>query len=227
MKSRLRLKRPTGWFAAGREVGAALALLSDAAFKLYVWLCLHADRSRGTLHTTYEAMCAALGKSINEIGMALRELIRQGVCDRLDGDAIKITDDFWPYHRETPQLSPESISGYVETVKRLFLARACVQSSFSIADRKLATRLQAEGVPIEHVERSIHMGCLLKYASWINHQGGTPITSLYYFISVLEQVRRPGTSEEYWGYVAAKLDRVEREWLRSQAVQAAPGMETK
>jgi hypothetical protein len=71
------------------------------------------------------------------------------------------------------------------------------------------------------------MGCLLKYASLINHLGGTPITSLYYFTSLLEQVRRPGTSEEYWGYVAAKLDRVEREWLQSQSVQTAPGTETK
>jgi hypothetical protein len=33
---RLRLKSPTGWFAAGQEMAAALALLSDAAFKLYV-----------------------------------------------------------------------------------------------------------------------------------------------------------------------------------------------
>ena len=31
---RLRLKRPTGWFAAGQEVATALPLLSDAAFKL-------------------------------------------------------------------------------------------------------------------------------------------------------------------------------------------------
>jgi len=34
--ARLRLKRPTGWFAAGQEVATALPMLSDAAFKLYV-----------------------------------------------------------------------------------------------------------------------------------------------------------------------------------------------
>ena len=43
----LRLKHASGWFAAGREVAEALTLLSDAAFKLFLWLCLHADRSRG------------------------------------------------------------------------------------------------------------------------------------------------------------------------------------
>jgi hypothetical protein len=227
MKPRLRLKHPTGWFAAGREVADALALLSDAAFKLYVWLCLHADRSRGVLYATYEELATALGKSGDEALAAFQELILQGVCRRREDRSIEITDDFWPYHRETPHLPPESISAYVEAVKRIFLARACVQSSFSIADRKLAMRLQVEGVPIEHVERAIHMGCLLKYASLINHLGaGTPITSLYYFTSLLEQVRQPGISVGYWTHVTAKLEKVEREWLQSQAVPTASGTET-
>jgi hypothetical protein len=43
------------------EVADALALLSDTAFRLYVWLCLHADRSRGVLddgiHLTYGVKC--------------------------------------------------------------------------------------------------------------------------------------------------------------------------
>ena len=43
---RLRLKRSTGWFAAGREIATALPMLSDAAFKLYVFLCLNVDRSQ-------------------------------------------------------------------------------------------------------------------------------------------------------------------------------------
>ena len=41
---RLRLKRSSGWFAAGQEVATALPMLSDAAFKLYVFLCLNVDR---------------------------------------------------------------------------------------------------------------------------------------------------------------------------------------
>ena len=42
--SPLRLKRASGWFAAGHEVQHAALLLSDGAFKLFVWLCLHAER---------------------------------------------------------------------------------------------------------------------------------------------------------------------------------------
>jgi hypothetical protein len=71
------------------------------------------------------------------------------------------------------------------------------------------------------------MGCLLKYASLINHLGaGTPITSLYYFTSLLEQVRQPGISVGYWTHVTAKLEKVEREWLQSQAVPTASRTET-
>ena len=44
---RLVLKQPTGWFAAGREVAEALALLPDPVFRLYMYLCLNADRHTG------------------------------------------------------------------------------------------------------------------------------------------------------------------------------------
>ena len=51
MKGQIRfpLKRPTGWFAAGREVACALQLLSDGTFKLFVWLCLNAERSQAVV----------------------------------------------------------------------------------------------------------------------------------------------------------------------------------
>ena len=45
---RLILKQPTGWFAAGREFTQAITLLSDGAFKLYVYACLHAGRHTGS-----------------------------------------------------------------------------------------------------------------------------------------------------------------------------------
>ena len=46
---RLELKCSSGWFAAGREVRLAATLLSDSAFKLFVWVCLHAERNSGRL----------------------------------------------------------------------------------------------------------------------------------------------------------------------------------
>jgi hypothetical protein len=50
-RSGMQLKS-SGWFAAGAEVRRAATLLSDGAFKLFVWLCLHAERDYGSLHVT-------------------------------------------------------------------------------------------------------------------------------------------------------------------------------
>jgi hypothetical protein len=42
--SPLRLKNGRNWFAAGVEVQRALELLSDGAFKVFVYICLNAER---------------------------------------------------------------------------------------------------------------------------------------------------------------------------------------
>ena len=73
----LHLKRPTGWFAAGREIQQALTLLSDASFKLFVWLCLHAERGRGSLTASPKQLAAALHKTEPELQSALDELFQQ------------------------------------------------------------------------------------------------------------------------------------------------------
>jgi len=46
-RPQLVLKQSAGWFAAGWQFGKALQELSDAAFKLYAWLSLNADRHTG------------------------------------------------------------------------------------------------------------------------------------------------------------------------------------
>src|SRR6516225_9798005 len=76
----LRLKHPTGWFAAGREVSRALRLLSDGAFKLYIHLCLTADRSSGRVQADHADLAKALGKSRRSVVVYLEELRRLGVC---------------------------------------------------------------------------------------------------------------------------------------------------
>ena len=93
------LKQASGWFAAGREVETALRLLSDAAFKLFLWLCLHAERSCGSISVSTVAIAHELGKSETQIATALDELLHQGVCHHLPGETIRIADRFWPYQR--------------------------------------------------------------------------------------------------------------------------------
>jgi len=61
--ARLILKQPTGWFAAGREVAQALAVLSDGAFKLYIHLCLQADRHTARAEIELTELARALRKT--------------------------------------------------------------------------------------------------------------------------------------------------------------------
>ncbi len=68
--SRLVLRQSTGWFAAGWTFAETMTLLSDAAFKLFAWLCLNADRYTGRIRITPAEIALALGKSQSEIQTA-------------------------------------------------------------------------------------------------------------------------------------------------------------
>ncbi len=100
-----RLKHPTGWFAAGREVARAMALLSDGAFKLYVHLCLNANRRTGRLSAGHGGLAKACRKSRRSVMTYLEELRRNGVCsiqaavNQHLGGEIEIRDAFWPYEK--------------------------------------------------------------------------------------------------------------------------------
>lgn len=213
--TQFRLKQSTGWFAAGREVETALKLLSDLAFKVFLWICLQADRSRGSICTDTAALAQALRKSEVEIAAALEELYKEDVCHAAVGEVIEITDAFWPYHRRHVQNRNQGLAAYIDRVRRLFLERGCVRSTFTAPDQKLATELYRRGIPPEKVERAILLGSLRKYAALLNHGNGTPITTLHYFTALFEEVDRLEISPAYWQYVAQKTKTLELRWLRS------------
>src|SRR5260370_25364954 len=77
--ARLRLKRPTGWFAAGLEVAAALEVLSGDAFKLYVYLCLNAERQTGRFAGKPDA-AARLFPGAGQSQVAWEKLFPQQIC---------------------------------------------------------------------------------------------------------------------------------------------------
>ncbi len=106
-----RLKHPSGWFAAGREVARGLALLSDGAFKVYIHLCLNSDRRTGQPSAEQGRLATALRKSGRSVVTYLDELRRQGVCsiqaavNQHLGGQIEICDAFWPYEKVRPTSS--------------------------------------------------------------------------------------------------------------------------
>lgn len=97
------MKHPTGWFAAGREVASAMTLLSDGAFKLYVFLCLRADRNSARLEIDQTSVAKSLAKSRRSVIVYFEELKQQGVCEvrfaanQHTRGVVQICDAFWPY----------------------------------------------------------------------------------------------------------------------------------
>lgn len=209
--SQLRLKQPTGWFAAGREVAQALSLLSDGAFKLFMWICLNADRGLGAIRIEPDEAARALGKSETEVGANLRDLFQSGIGQPTADGAIQIVDRYWPYERLQTDQPAEKLATYTSQIKRAFLERRCVRSAFTAADEKIAIELFHRGVAIEDVEHAILLGSLRKYVALINNGRGTPITSLRYFAALFDEVKQ-GIPPSYWGYVERRVRDAERQW---------------
>ena len=208
-KARFQLKHTAGWFAAGREMACALELLSDSTFKLFVWLCLHAERSQGTVSATSPELARALGKKESDLQLALEELQQQGVCNLRAEGVIEIRDRFWPYRRSCDPAAHDESRHYVAEVKRLFLERRCVQSSFTAADEKLALSLFRRGVSLIQVEHAILLGAVRKYIAVHQNANRTPISSLYYFTDLFEEVQQE-TSTHYWTYIVRKVKTFEQ-----------------
>ncbi|MDE0263062.1 MAG: hypothetical protein OXJ37_11730 [Bryobacterales bacterium] len=79
MKQTVQLKPDSrGWFAAGAGFERALGALSDAAFKVFVHVCLRAD---GCLEFERAGLSRELGKSRSTPGRCLRELEAKRICE--------------------------------------------------------------------------------------------------------------------------------------------------
>jgi hypothetical protein len=222
---RLILKQPSGWFAAGREFAQALTLLSDGAFRLYVHACLMANRHTGRLDATVDELARAMTRAPTAVAVNLDELEARAVCcvSRSGGSqlVLEIRDRFWPYQKQQPPgRAPEAEAEFVQKVRGLFLAPACVQAIFSAADEKIAAGLHRRSVSLEQITRAILLGCARKYVAMINAGVRTPITSLQYFSDIVEEVSESTIPESYWEPLRAKVARMEQQW--QQARPATP-----
>jgi hypothetical protein len=224
MKQVMKLKDSTGWFAADRRMLQALYLLSDGAFKLFVYISLTAGRETGRLPRAQGALARAMGKSRGSIASYLEELSERGVClitpaaNQHQAGEIEISDAFWPYHKETAASVAES--GFVEEVRTRLLKYPIVRSSFGAADEKLARELFHKGVTLEQLERSLLLGLTRKYVSSLNSVSSSPIYSLSYFLPLLDEVAQTEASDRYWEYLRRRLDDLNTAWLdRSRSSQ--------
>ena len=221
---RLRLKRPTGWFAAGQEMAVALALLPDAAFKLYVFLCLNVNRHSARMVWEPMELAKLLQRDRASVTDALEELCRREVCIRhpdadgriaLDRLSVEICDRFWPYEKPPVEEYGIDQNRYVQRVRQMLSGTACVRVNFSAADERLAAILYRRGVTLVHLQRAIWLGCARKYAALLNGSEHTPmlVTSLNYFSALVNEVAETSVGEDYWKHMQNKVNQLERMWL--------------
>ncbi len=221
---RLRLKRSTGWFAAGHEVAAALPLLSDAAFRLYVFLCLNVDRHSARMVWEPLELANLLQRDRQSVTDALEELCHREVCRRhpdadnriaIDRLSVEICDRFWPYEKPPVEEFGIDQSRYVQQARQMLSVPACVRVTFSAADERLAAILYRRGVTLIHLQRAIWLGCARKYAALLNGSEHTPmlVTSLNYFSALVDEVAETSVGEDYWKHMQHKVTQLERMWL--------------
>lgn len=225
-RARVELKHASGWFAAGRELLHAAALLPDSPFKLFVWVCLHAERNSGCLHISPADLARCLQKTEPEIDRDIGELVAAGVCRFNTTGALEMRDRFWPYQRNIQPTATDDSEAYVAAVRRLFLRPGCVGSVFSPADERLTKDWRRRGVSLQTIERAISLGIARKYSALINHAAGTMITTLHYFEPLIDEVDQASVSPEYWRYIASRAQEFEHRWhsLRAdwRSARAAP-----
>lgn len=229
----LRLKQPTGWFAADDSFKRALIQLSNGAFKLFALICLEAERPSGRLSFHQTALARKLGMSRRSVRTYLNELQAKGICritsgaHQYDSNILQISDRYWPYEIESGEHSESGSeeTAYLKEIEKLCSSRPCVRCVHSEADRCLSRKWFRRSIDLSMVEQAILLGCGRKYVSWLNGQKVEPIGSLYYFEPVLQEVLSQQLSNDYCNFNRLQLDRLEKRWLKSVSGNRKSGCE--
>ena len=230
--SPLRLKNTRNWFAAGIEVQQALDILTDGAFKIFMYICLNAERKTGILHTTQVELARNLKKANGTIRKYLAEMEETGISRNSFSNSpsvrgsVQISSPYWPYEGEAECKENEAVDRFVSEVITMLQERACIGSSFSAADELLARQWFHAAVPIERIRQAILLGCARKYVAWRNNpavQG--PISTLRYFAPIIDEITQQKLDPEYWEFLRARIQRHEKLWIEKHREENDPESE--
>jgi len=230
--SSLRLRNARNWFPAGMEVQLALETLTDGAFKVFMHICLNAERPTGVLHTTQVELARNLKKSQGAIRKYLIEMDEAGISRNSFSHSprargfIQISSPYWPYENEAENRTDDNAERFVSEVRTMLHERACVRSSFSTADEVLARQWFQAAIPLDRIRQAILLGCARKYVAWRNNpavQG--PISSLTYFTPVIEETAKQKLDPDYWEFLRARIPRHEKLWIEKHKEGKEPGAE--
>jgi hypothetical protein len=216
---KLRLKKNKGWFPAGESFLNAMGVLSDHTFKLFVFVCLNADRETATYTAGPTRLAAVLGKYRTEINRYVAELENKKVClvNRIHYGPItfRIMDQYWPYESDSPVIQSDD-GQYVEAVRKLFLGLGCTSGRFGPAEENQARNLEKRGVSLHELEDAMIVGACRKYVSWLSNGPSDPIASLYYFESLIEEIRERPFPPGYRDHLRMEVKKLADQWDRSR-----------
>ena len=176
-------------------------------------LCLEVDRHTGRVVIESAELTRVLRQDAASLEAGFGELQHQGVCERQE-DQVEICDRFWPYEKQVTVVAGPPEAKFLRQARAAFLKPACVRSTFTAADEKLARQLGRNGVSLEQLRRAIWLGCARKYVALLNGRSRLPITSLSYFASLIEEVSQPQIPVSYWDHVRRRMEEMEKRWLQ-------------
>ena len=215
-----RLKRSSGWFAAGSSFKHALITLSDGAFKLFAYIALEADRQTGRLEATQTELARVLRKSRRAIGKYIAEIERTDICtvssatNQHARNKFEILDEYWPYDRAPVADREKSTEedAYVAAVRDTFLETGCTRGIFGANDAKAARSLRQRGVSLQLVQSALILGACRKYISWLNGGSSEPIATLAYFEPLVSEIEQHSLPEGYREHIQSKIRKMARLW---------------
>ena len=218
---RLRLKKPNGWFPADETFLQAITQLSDGAFKLFVYLCLNADRQTASYANSHHRLASAIGKSNPSVESYIAELKTKGFCSvhpsRISyvGTIFRISEKYWPYQSADGNPVVLNSNDYVHSVQALFLSLGCTSGRFGSPEENQAQDLEKRGVTLQELEDAMIVGACRKYVSWLSHGPSDPIASLHYFESLIEEIRERPFPPGYREYLRMEAKKLKAQWERS------------
>ena len=217
---KLRLKKNTGWFPAGESFLNAMSVLSDRSFKLFVFVCLSADRETATYTASSTRLAAVLGRSRHAVDAYLTELQDKKVClvNRIPyvGITFRVMDAYWPYESSGSTVIRTNDGAYVDAVRNLFLGLGCTSGRFGPPEEGQARNLEKRGISLHELEDAMIVGACRKYVSWLSNGPSDPIASLYYFESLIEEIRERPFPPGYRDHLRMEVTKLAGQWERSR-----------
>ena len=203
-------------FPQNENARQAFSVLSDGAFRVYFYFCSTVALDTRKLYCTYDALASSIGRSKRSIPTYLWELQSKGVCsvctaaNQHGKTEIEICEPYWPFEK-APSNSLDD-PNFIENVRALLSARACITTGFHTHEQNLANSFRLQGISLSLLERAIHLGCARRYLHLLTTGSRAGISSFFYFQNLVAEVKRTRVREDYWAYISYKLHIFEEMW---------------